>query len=275
MMMIHSFLLLLAQKGIRMAIAAPSLAISIAFYIVFFTTEISAMTWANTWKDILRGGSTRWKVEDVGVKRQALNYIVGHSSPSMISSNGPLHILCPLSGDDQFVFNAWQEGHSVTSIDIVPDAVAAMRQQFGKTEEDWEAQHSGSTVIWRHKSGRATLYEGDMFADRPELEQQFHAVYDKDSFGAIGENMRSKFCERLAAYTKDDAVVYIEVKNKDTNSPGRFSGPPFHLEKDDLMDSDSFGSDFKHVADLGKVYDLNMGGMTQTAHILRRFRQTL
>jgi hypothetical protein len=260
-----------------MATAATSLtfpiAFPIAFCIVFFTTEISAMTWASTWKDILRGGSSRWKVEDVSVKRQALSYIVGHSSPSLDSSKIPLHILCPLAGDDPFVFNAWQEGHSVTSIDIVPDAVAAMRQQFGKAEEDWETQNSGSTVIWRHKSGRATLYEGDMFADRPELEQQFDAVYDKDSFGAIGKDMRSKLCDRLAAYTKDDAVVYIEVKNKDASSPGRFSGPPFHLEKDDLMETDYFGSYFEYGADLGKVYDLNMGSMIQTGHILRRLRQ--
>lgn len=238
------------------------------------------MTWASTWKDILRGGSSRWKVDDVGVKQQALNYIVGHhssssslDSPSNSKFPTALHILCPLAGDDPFVFNAWQEGHSVTSIDIVPEAVAAMRQQFGDEanhDDDWEAHKSGSTVVWRHKSGRATLYEGDMFAGRPELEQKFDAVYDKDSFGALDIDMRSKFCDRLTAYTKKDAVIYMEVKNKGENSPGRFSGPPYHLEKDDLMNIDYFGRHFDHVADLGKVYELGMDGMTQTGHILRR-----
>ena len=54
---------------------------------------------------------------------------------------------------------------------------------------------------------------------------------------------------------------------------GRDSGPPFHVEKDDLMDKDAFGSWFEHVMSLGEVYSLNSQAMKQTGHILRRLKR--
>lgn len=230
------------------------------------------MTWASTWKDILRGGSTRWKVDDINLKRQSLGHILAHTSSLNGSNQSPIQIFCPLAGDDPFVHYAWQQGHTVTSIDLVPDAVALMRQQFGPDKEEWEMEKKGSTVIWKHKSGRATLYEGDILENRPELIAKFDAVYDKDSFGALDPSMRQNFCKRLASYTKNDAVVYMEVKYKTDSNGGRLTGPPYHLEKDDIMKLEYFGSDFEYVAALGKVYELNLSGMEQTGHILRRSR---
>ena len=233
-------------------------------------TNTLAMTWASTWKDILRGGSTRWKVDDINVKRQSLGHILAHTNSLPGSNKSHIHIFCPLAGDDPFVYYAWQQGHAVTSIDLVPDAVALMRQQFGQSKDEWDIEKNGSTVIWKHKSGRATLYEGDVLENRPELMEKFDAVYDKDSFGALDPKMRRAFCQRLASYTKNDAVVYMEVKYKIKNNEGRKSGPPYHLEKDDIMKLEYFGGDFEYVTELGKVYDLTMGGMEQTGHVLRR-----
>lgn len=116
------------------------------------------------------------------------------------------------------------------------------------------------------------MYEGDILQVRPELMGKFDALYDKDSFGALDPSMRHDFCQRLASYTKIDAVVYMEVKYKDDSNGGRLSGPPYHLEKDDIMKIEYFGGNFEYVAELGKVYELNMVGMEQTGHILRRSR---
>lgn len=238
-----------------------------------FITDAHAMTWASTWKDILRGGSTRWKVDDISVKRQSLRHILAHKGSLPDSTQeSPIHIFCPLAGDDPFVHYAWQQGHTVTSIDLVPDAVAVMRQQFGPSNDDWHMEKKGSTVIWKHKSGRATLYEGDILENRSEWMAKFDAVYDKDSFGALDPSIRQAFCQRLACYTKSDALVYMEVKYKMDTDGARLSGPPYHLEKDDIMKLEYFGGDFEYVADLGKVYELNMSGMEQTGHVLRRKR---
>lgn len=248
------------------------------FSTLLFLTQIiccsAAMTWANTWKDILKGGPSRWKVDDITAKRIALGHILEHA-PSTTSAD-PLRIFCPLAGDDPFVVHAWKEGHSVTSIDLVPEAVAAMRQQFATSspsslsiEEDWESEESGSTTIWKHKSGRATLYVGDVLERRPELEKSFDAVYDKDSFGALDLGMRSAFCERLASYLRENGIIYTEVKFKPPGD-GRLSGPPFHVEKDDLMKLENFGSQFEYLASLGQVYEIGMGGMEQHGHVLRR-----
>ena len=123
-----------------------------------------AMTWATTWADILSGGPGRWKVDDLGCKKQALAHIEQHSS-----TEGPMRILCPLAGDDPFVHYAWSQGHDVTAIDIVPAAVKVMRGQFGDDAADWSAESKKSETVWTHKSGRATLIEGDMLTKRPEL----------------------------------------------------------------------------------------------------------
>ena len=232
--------------------------------------------WHQTWKNILvEGGSKRWKVDDRNIKQQALATIQQYVS-SASANKESLNILCPLAGDDPFVHEAWTQGHSVTSIDLVPEAVDAMREQFNNGSEDegtWTKDDDTAkpnTVVWKHSSGRATLYVGDMLQKRPELNQQFDVVYDKDSFGALDKDMRQPFCERIAEFLKDDGIVYTEVKYK-ANPESRMSGPPFHVEKDDLMESTSFGNTkFDYVDGLGSIYDLSMPGISQTAHILKR-----
>jgi len=55
---------------------------------------------------------------------------------------------------------------------------------------------------------------------------------------------RSKFCERISEYMKDDGTLYVEVKMKDG---GRESGgPPFHVEKEDLIQN--FGKYHDYVS---------------------------
>jgi len=239
------------------------------------------MGWSATWKDILNGGNPRWKVTDLGAKKIALGHITGHSSHASkedgVASSPSLNILCPLAGDDEFVHHAWTKGHRVVAIDVVPAAVKAMRKQFSAADDGdgsnlWsKEERSGGTVVWRHGSGTVTLYESDIFAPLPELEGTFDAVYDKDSFGALDLHMRPKYCERIAAYVKPDAgILYTEVKYKDVDGPGRKSGPPFHVDKEDLMEQGNFGSAFEYVASLGELYKLTIPGVRQTGHILRR-----
>lgn len=146
--------------------------------------------------------------------------------------------------------------------------MAELRRKFGE-DTDWSVvpSESSNTKKWQHKSGRATLVEGDMLQKRIELNKSFDAIYDKDSFGALGLDMRSIFCTRLSEYIKDDGTVYIEVKNKEQ---GRENGPPFHVEKSDLMDSNNFATSFEYVTSLSEVYALKMPGIKQMGHILRR-----
>jgi hypothetical protein len=230
------------------------------------------MGWSDTWSDILNGGSKRWKVDDIEAKKKALAHIIDATATVSSSDKTPLRILCPLAGDDPFVHYAWSQGHDVTAIDIVPDALKEMRSQFEENgaDEDWsssESTNSKNGIVWKHKSGRATLFEGDMLMKRPELQSTFDVIYDKDSFGALNLDMRKTYCQRLSEYIKDDGVVYVEVKNKET---GREFGPPYHVEKEDLMEETSFGGAFEYVASLGEVYPLNMGSIRQMGHILRR-----
>lgn len=227
------------------------------------------MGWSSTWDDILKkGGNPRWKVDDLNAKKIALDHIQSHAVTTN-KKDDVLSIFCPLAGDDPFIRYAWGHGHDVTALDIVPEAVEAMRSQF---DGSWEKKKlDNGTVVWIHDSGRATLYQGDALVQRTELYNKFNAVYDKDSFGALEKSMRSTFCQRIADYTKKEgSIVYVEVKKKADNHPQRDSGPPFSVSPDDLMETTNFGLAFEYMSNLGKVYDLPIPGMTQTGHILRR-----
>lgn len=248
--------------------------LALLFAIIFnhtihFNQSFIIMGWAETWNDILSGGNQRWKVDNVNAKRIALEHILQHHHQH---NNNPMHILCPLAGDDPFMHYAWSRGHIVTAIDIVPDALKAMRSLFGSDTGDWSMSimdkdnNGGSSVVWKHKSERVTIIEGDILTKRTALHQTFDVVYDKDSFGAMALPDRTKFCERISEYMKDSGTLYVEVKMKDG---GRESGgPPYHVEKEDLIQS--FGNYFDYVSSLGEVYSLNIPGMKQTGHILRR-----
>jgi hypothetical protein len=149
-----------------------------------------------------------------------------------------------------------------------------MRKHFDD-DASWTKDDTSQpkTTIWKHSSGRATLCAGDMLQKRPEFHQQFDVVYDKDSFGALDKDMRSPYCQRLAEFLKDDGIVYTEVKHKEDPAARSF-GPPFHIEKDDLMEPSSFGTEFEYIDGLGNIYDLGMPGMSQTAHVLKRTRRS-
>ena len=170
-------------------------------------------------------------MDDLSAKKIALDHILQHSSTSVdddgdsqqSDNNNMLRILCPLAGDDPFVHYAWSQGHDVTAIDIVPDALASMRSQFGDggkkdvvDKDDWSVEEvsdkNDSSKVWKHESGRATLYEGDVLMKRPELVQSFDVIYDKDSFGALTLDMRSKVscynCEECIL-SRSDLYLYL------------------------------------------------------------------
>jgi len=220
------------------------------------------MGWANTWDDILQGGSGRWKVTDAESHRTALGHMKKHMK------EGSNNVLCPLAGDDPMVHLLWQQGHSVTAMDLVPAALEQMRNQF---EGSWTKEdRDGGMVVWKHESGRATQYQGDALSPRPELVRSFDAVYDKDSFGALQTSMREGFCCRVGEYAKEGAPLYIEVKLRENHEDSKDVGPPFSLKQEDLMDDQCYGSAFEYVEGLGSVYDLGWPGVEQTGHILRR-----
>jgi len=236
--------------------------------------------WASTWKDILNGGNPRWKITAGESHEKAYAHFQKHvlkGDDNNIDAKN-VSVLCPLAGDDPFVHLLFQEGYKVTAIDLVAEAIEAMRQGFGDDDGAWTKEEANGDIVWTHKSGRATLIVGDALKKRSNLNNSFNAVYDKDSFGALGKDLRKPFCDRIADYTKENAIVYLECKLKNGVVGVDNSGPPFSLRKDDLMEANNYGgSKFEYVEGLGSVYDLpgNMNAvMQQTGHVLRRTRTT-
>jgi len=230
-----------------------------------------SMGWSDTWSDILSGGSQRWKVTDEESHKKALAHFQRFVTKD--PSDG-VHVYCPLAGDDPFVYLLFSRGYSVTSIDLVPEAVEEMKKKFTCSGgDDWAREEADGTVVWRHASGRATLLVGDALQQRPELAGKFDAVYDKDSFGALPKELRSAFCARVGDFTKQGGVVYLECKLKENHEAVADVGPPYSLRGDILMEEGNYGAHFEYVESLGPVYTLSgtmLASMQQTGHVMRR-----
>ena len=234
------------------------------------------MGWSDTWSDIISGGHPRWKVTSEDCHTKAL----AHFQEFVKGDPADISVLCPLAGDDPFVHLLFSKGYSVTTIDLVPAAVEEMKKQFQlgigsgmnlsqEPQECWTKEEKDNTVIWKHGSGRATLMVGDALQKRPGFVNQFDAVYDKDSFGALPMQLRNAFCSRMAEYVKKGGVVYLECKLKDDHEQAINVGPPFSLMGKDLMESTSYGDAFDYVKGLGEIYEIQMP-VQQTGHILKR-----
>lgn len=229
-----------------------------------------SMGWSETWADIIGGGNPRWKVTDSRSHQDALSHFQAYvkTEPSEVS------VLCPLAGDDPFIFLLWKCGYSVTTIDLVPDAVDALKEHFTTSDstgaEVWTKEEKDGTIIYTHNSGRATLMVGDALQKRTHLTNTFDAVYDKDSFGALAKPLRSSFCKRISEYSKPGGIIYLECKLKDNHESVKDIGPPYSLTEMELMDSGNYGAEFEYVKGLGNVYNIGLAGMNQTGHILRK-----
>lgn len=214
--------------------------------------------------DIISGGNPRWKVTNTDAHEKALaifqQYVTGNPKETSI--------FVPLAGDDPMVKKLFDEGYSLTTIDLVPEAVEEMKKQFG-TEAVWTKEEKDNSIIWSHGSGRVKLMIGDVLQHRPELVNSFDAVYDKDSFGALQKDMRKGYCTRISEYVKSGGTVYLECKLRDNHEESKHMGPPFSLLAEDIMDESSYGISFEHVKALGALYDISMP-MQQTGHILSK-----
>jgi len=240
--------------------------------------------WANTWDDILSGGNPRWKIASEECHEKAYSHFQNHvlkgeNNDTKIQDTS---VLCPLAGDDPFVYLLYKKGYNVTAIDLVAKAIEAMKNRFDDDDSCWTKEEESSSndgtagdVVWKHKSGRATFIVGDALRKRSNLNNSFDAVYDKDSFGALQKQLRKSFCQRISEYTKHNAILYLECKLKNGVAGSDDTGPPFSLQREDLMEDDNYGgSKFEYVEGLGRVYDLpgKFASMQQTGHILRRCR---
>jgi len=228
------------------------------------------MGWSDTWSDILDGGSQRWKVTD----EESHMKVFSHFQTFVQKDPSDTHVLCPLAGDDPFVYLLFSQGYSVSAIDLVPEAIEELKITFKcSSEEDWKKEESDNSLVWKHASGRATFIVGDALQKRPELVGKFDAVYDKDSFGALPKSLRKGFCARISEFTKKGGLIYLECKLKNNHEEVVNVGPPFSLKAENLMEEDNFGANFDYVKGLGSVYDLSVGmvaNMQQTGHVMKR-----
>jgi len=223
------------------------------------------LTWEDTWKDVLRpGGNKRWKDSEGEHVAAVMAEVQKRYASRSVA------VLVPLCGDTPVVPTLWQQGHHVTGMELVPQALESMRSQFPGS---WSSGTEGNFTVWKHESGRAELWQGDIAHAAPSLVERHDVVVDKDSWGALPKDFLPTYTQRVASYMKPGGVIILEAKFKD-NAEQRRIGPPFHTEPEDLRKSwNPNGVSF--ITTLGERYRLKRAGLHQIQYLLQRARSRI
>eukprot|EP01062_Namystynia_karyoxenos_P029038 TRINITY_DN21890_c0_g2_i1.p2 TRINITY_DN21890_c0_g2~~TRINITY_DN21890_c0_g2_i1.p2 ORF type:complete len:266 (+),score=72.06 TRINITY_DN21890_c0_g2_i1:94-798(+) len=225
------------------------------------TPEHKAPDWKATWDDIISGGSQRWKDGEREHCRMTLELLRTRFGADV----GPLRVLVPLSGDTPLCVHLWQAGHTVTAMELIPEACAALRATF---PGEWTERTEGPWTIWELAAGRMQIWQGSIFDAAAALEGQHDVVVDKDSWGAVGRDTLPDYTRLVAGYLRPGGWVYLEAIQKD-DPAARLSGPPWHTETAPLADSWK-PRDVTLVEELGEPYTLTVPGMRRLAWVLRK-----
>ena len=141
------------------------------------------------------------------------------------------HCLVPLCGDSPAVRFLYDQGHRVTAIDMVPEAVTSLKQHsFGDVSFDEEDQISRAERICIHQQN---------FFD-VTLESGVDFVYDRAALIALDAPTRVLYVQKIISMLSPAAVIYVEsIQGDDRLKEG---GPPFAV---DAKEVDTLYQDLK------------------------------
>lgn len=161
----------------------------------------------------------RWERGEIGFHE-------GKPNPFLVQHRERLkdapRILVPLSGKAVDLAYLAEGGAEVVGVELVEFAARAFFEEQGLTPEE---RHEGPFLVLR--SGRMTVYVGDVFDATPERLGVFDAVYDRAAVVALPEPLRSRYATTVQALLKPKGVMLaITFVYGDETT---IVGPPFSV----------------------------------------------
>jgi len=130
-------------------------------------------------------------------------------------------VFVPLCGKTRDMAWLASQGHAVTGVELVGDAIAAFFEAEGLTPA---SEPVGELI--RHHAGPYTLFEGDLFALTPDMLGKVSAIYDRAALVALPPDMRQRYAHHLDTLAPQAGQLLICLEY-DTS---RFDGPPFCVD---------------------------------------------
>jgi thiopurine S-methyltransferase len=169
---------------------------------------------ANFWRQAWHEGRTGWHRAEVHDDLVAFEAIA--------LAGGPHRVLVPLCGRTLDLLWLRAQGHEVTGVEIVGEAIAGFFALHGL---EAERRPEGAHTAWRAHG--LTVLEGDLF----DLEGRFDRVWDRGAMVAVDPTERAAYARVVRRVLAPGGLVLLNVFDHDGD---RGSGPPFAVPEAEI-----------------------------------------
>lgn len=173
------------------------------------------MSTAVDWKQRWAEGRTRFHSEDVHAD------LLAHADRFLGGS--PRHVLVPLCGKSVDMRHLADQGHRVTGVELVPEAV---EQFWAETGVEPERGRHGAFERTHH--GSIELLRGDVLELAPG---PYDRMWDRAALVALPADTRATYVHVLRRALNPGAVALLNAFTYDTSV---MDGPPFCVNQDEV-----------------------------------------
>ena len=173
----------------------------------------------NDWKQ-------RWLANQIGFHEGTPNkHLVQHWASLGVRKRA--RILVPLCGAAADIRWFVEQGHQVTGIEMVPEAIERFFADSGLTPQRVSAERA---IVW--SAGPISIVQGNIFdiGDRPL--GKCDAVYDRAAITAMPEKSRPGYRCRLSRWLVPRAPGLVVSMTYDTSKK---EGPPYSVSDDEIL----------------------------------------
>jgi len=162
----------------------------------------------------------RWEKKEIGFHRKQVHPLLIEHWPTLaVPPQGEVFV--PLCGKSLDMAWLAEQGHTVSGIEL---SAIALEEFFAGQQLTAESSPDAGLTCWQ--AGPYRLWQGDLFALRPEQLQGVAAVYDRAALVALPPAMRPEYARKLAGLLPFAApLLLISYDYPQHERPG----PPFSV----------------------------------------------
>ncbi|MEZ5465345.1 MAG: thiopurine S-methyltransferase [Lysobacteraceae bacterium] len=171
----------------------------------------------------------RWREGRIGFHRaDVLPSLVQHWPTLELPAGSTVFV--PLCGKSRDMAWLAARGHRVVGIELVGTALQAFFETEGLIPQSDTLATAGGSLI-RHRAGRYTLFEGDLFDLDAAMLGDVAAIYDRAALIALPADLRRRYVAHLDRIAPAASQLLICLEYAD----GEHDGPPFSVDAGDVV----------------------------------------